>query len=163
VPKELAAIVNRCLLKDPNDRFQSAAELASALLKFAPESARTPVQHASSMPPAFGPDVAKERRTDHEEICEFREARHEGFTASAQPSPSHSVVKHRQESRLTIDPIWSLADQHREHRPSQSWVKGALMAAVLATVALGYQLENRHPGHILEVARIHSHSAGGVR
>ncbi|HYQ14514.1 MAG TPA: serine/threonine-protein kinase, partial [Polyangiaceae bacterium] len=39
-PAGLAEIIERCLMKDPAQRFQSAAELADALLPFAPARAR---------------------------------------------------------------------------------------------------------------------------
>jgi serine/threonine-protein kinase len=40
VPAELGAVVDRCLEKDPDKRFQSVADLATALDPFGPESAR---------------------------------------------------------------------------------------------------------------------------
>jgi serine/threonine protein kinase len=49
VPEELAAIVAGCLAKDREHRFQSAAELAMALLPFAPSRARVPAERAASM------------------------------------------------------------------------------------------------------------------
>jgi serine/threonine protein kinase len=49
VPEELAAIVAGCLTKQREQRFQSAAELAMALLPYAPSRARVPAERASSM------------------------------------------------------------------------------------------------------------------
>jgi len=49
VPEELAAIVAGCLTKERDQRFQSAAELAMALLPFAPSRARVPAERATSM------------------------------------------------------------------------------------------------------------------
>jgi len=49
VPEELAAIVAGCLAKEREQRFQSAAELAMALLPFAPSRARVPAERANSM------------------------------------------------------------------------------------------------------------------
>lgn len=43
LPPKLVAVVNRCLEKEPADRFQSVAELATALEPFAPESAKISV------------------------------------------------------------------------------------------------------------------------
>ena len=46
VPQAFVQIVNRCLEKDPAERFQSAAELAMALLPFAPKRARAAAERA---------------------------------------------------------------------------------------------------------------------
>ncbi len=53
VPPQLAAIVTRCLSQDREQRFQSAGELAMALLAFAPSRAHVPAERAASMKPAF--------------------------------------------------------------------------------------------------------------
>ncbi len=49
VPAELEAVVDRCLDKEPDARFQSAADLAAALLPFAPRRARDSVERASAI------------------------------------------------------------------------------------------------------------------
>jgi eukaryotic-like serine/threonine-protein kinase len=46
VPPELSAIVARCLAKDREDRFATAADLAIALLPFAPRRARVAAERA---------------------------------------------------------------------------------------------------------------------
>ncbi len=48
-PATLQAVIDRCLEKDPDRRFQSVAELAVALLPFAPSRARIYAQRASSI------------------------------------------------------------------------------------------------------------------
>ncbi|HXN33668.1 MAG TPA: serine/threonine-protein kinase [Polyangiaceae bacterium] len=53
VPEKLAAIVARCLSKDREERFQSAGEVAMALLAFAPARAHVPAERAASMKPGF--------------------------------------------------------------------------------------------------------------
>jgi serine/threonine-protein kinase len=53
-PSELDAIIERCLMKEPSERYASAAELAIALLKFAPKRARVPAEHASGVSRAAG-------------------------------------------------------------------------------------------------------------
>jgi len=61
VPPELAAVVERCLAKDREARFSSAADLARALLPFAPESARGIAERAATMVPAFTPSVSRQK------------------------------------------------------------------------------------------------------
>jgi eukaryotic-like serine/threonine-protein kinase len=48
-PPALAAIIERCLMKDPAQRYQSAAELANALLPFAPPRARLHAERATAV------------------------------------------------------------------------------------------------------------------
>jgi serine/threonine-protein kinase len=48
-PNGLAAVIERCLMKDPALRYQTAAELAHALLPFAPSRARLHAERASSV------------------------------------------------------------------------------------------------------------------
>lgn len=54
LPAELIAVVERCLEKDRDKRFQSAAELAVALLPFAPKRARGAVERALAVSRASG-------------------------------------------------------------------------------------------------------------
>ncbi len=54
VPPELVEVVGRCLEKDRRRRFQNAAELAIALLPFAPRRARVPAERALSVTKAAG-------------------------------------------------------------------------------------------------------------
>ena len=52
VPPGLAAVIERCLAKDPRHRFQKMGELARALLPFAPAEARDAAELAASWEPA---------------------------------------------------------------------------------------------------------------
>jgi serine/threonine protein kinase len=58
LPQELDAVVARCLAKEPRDRFQSVAELADALVPFAPVRA-----YANAARSAQILDEAAERRS----------------------------------------------------------------------------------------------------
>ena len=55
VPPELAAVVHKCLEKDPAKRYQDLGELSRALLPFAPEGAKTIVERIGRLarPMAF--------------------------------------------------------------------------------------------------------------
>ena len=55
LPKPLAAAIQRCLEKAPARRFQNAAELARALLPFAPPRARLHAERASAVLPTHVP------------------------------------------------------------------------------------------------------------
>lgn len=54
IPEELAAIVARCMAKDREERFDSAASLAMALIPFTGQRARVPAERAVSITPAIG-------------------------------------------------------------------------------------------------------------
>jgi len=48
-PAELGRVIERCLEKDPQRRFQNASELANALMPFAPSRARLHAERAASV------------------------------------------------------------------------------------------------------------------
>ena len=54
VPRELVLVIDKCLSRDYDARFATAAELALALLPFAPSRARVVVEHAVSVTKAAG-------------------------------------------------------------------------------------------------------------
>ena len=56
-PPGLAEVIERCLMKDPAYRFQNAAELANALLPFAPARARLHAERATSVLRAVDPNA----------------------------------------------------------------------------------------------------------
>ncbi len=55
VPAELSAVVARCMTKDREERFGSAAELALALLPFAPRRVRANVERAIAVTQSAAP------------------------------------------------------------------------------------------------------------
>jgi hypothetical protein len=55
-PEGMAGIIERCLMKEPTQRYQSASELANALLPFAPPRARLHAERASSVLRAGDPE-----------------------------------------------------------------------------------------------------------
>lgn len=58
VPKPLAAVIQRCLEKAPERRFQNAGELACALLPFAPPRARLHAERAVAVLAGCAPQVS---------------------------------------------------------------------------------------------------------
>ncbi|GEM_PF-5154291 len=79
-PPALAAIVARCMAKDPFDRFQTAAELARALrdrlrqgTAEAASTAQGPAEEAHSDPEDAGEGSARRRRTEPESVQQMVE------------------------------------------------------------------------------------------
>src|SRR5207248_3759001 len=60
VPPELQAVIDKCLTKDKEKRFQNAAEVAIALLPFAPRRSRVNVEKASKTTTAAGLSSGRE-------------------------------------------------------------------------------------------------------
>ena len=60
LPEGLEAVVDRCLAKSPDDRFQDAAELAAALLPFAPKRARASVERIKDIARTRGGSAASD-------------------------------------------------------------------------------------------------------
>jgi serine/threonine-protein kinase len=108
VPEELAAIVARCLAKNRDQRFENAADLARALLKFAPPRARGPAERAASMRPAFpnskpSPELAGvAARTSWQRRADRREMRRKGQVAVGAPpsEPASSTLVIRRPTTL---------------------------------------------------------------
>jgi serine/threonine-protein kinase len=61
LPAELRAVVNRCLEKDPARRYQSVAELAHALVPFAPARSRYITERLSRPDPTSASDATGAR------------------------------------------------------------------------------------------------------
>jgi eukaryotic-like serine/threonine-protein kinase len=115
-PPSLQAVIDRCLEKNPADRYQNVAELAIALLPFAPSRARLYAQRASSIlgnqsdsvlpapMPASGPLT---RSFVSEPLLEHRSS--SAMLALPMPEISAPPVFGRRESRGLEDPRTSRA------------------------------------------------------
>ena len=78
VPPGLAAVIERCLVKDPAGRFTDVAELAQALLPFAPSRALVSVERSSSIMRAAGRAGDREMHTSMVRASTPREPRSTG-------------------------------------------------------------------------------------
>jgi eukaryotic-like serine/threonine-protein kinase len=69
VPRALSSVIDRCLSKDPAERFSTVAELAAALAPFAPPRALLSIERIASLPgePLVSPlpDRADDTCVDH--------------------------------------------------------------------------------------------------
>jgi eukaryotic-like serine/threonine-protein kinase len=81
VPPELAAVVARCMQKEPSDRFADVAELAMALLPFAPARSVVSAERSSSLMKA-----ARRTSSGEQRISSIRPA-----TPTPTPRPSTST------------------------------------------------------------------------
>ncbi|HEU4578168.1 MAG TPA: serine/threonine-protein kinase [Polyangiaceae bacterium] len=110
-PPSLQAVIDRCLEKDPARRFQNVAELAIALLPFAPARARLYAQRASSIlgnqsdsylpaPPSTPAPIS--RSFVSAPIPDYRSSAH--LLALPAPEISAPPVFGRRESRGLDDP-----------------------------------------------------------
>ena len=110
-PPSLQAVIDRCLEKDPARRFQNVAELAIALLPFAPARARLYAQRASSIlgnqsdsylpaPPSTPAPIS--RSFVSAPIPDYRSSAH--MLALPMPEISAPPVFGRRESRGLDDP-----------------------------------------------------------
>lgn len=107
VPAELDAIVTRCLQKRPSDRFPNVAELAAAMLPFAPKRARMFAERCQSLLQAVHPELAQ-------------------MTLPSVSPPSSTAS-------ITLDQL-STANSIAQQQPNKGR-QGKLAAAVLVTAA----------------------------
>jgi serine/threonine protein kinase len=127
VPKDLQAILLKCLAKDPKDRYRTMGELARALHTFAPASARVHADRASA--------TAKTART------------HPSVVIDDSPGvPAESVARPRQAGSIPDEgavalrrpepeslPSWS-AGRPRPRRARAMWIAIGAAACALAIV-----------------------------
>ena len=146
VPEELAAIVTRCLARDRETRFQSAGELAMALLPFAPPRARVPAERAAAMKPAFSMAAPVDDH-DREMLAPPRDL----IMQPNAPSPSGRTVNGPSLTPVTMPapgkhetptppPLTIVTDLAHVETGPQRWDEGAPLRTpkwVVATVGAG--------------------------
>lgn len=105
-PVALAAIVRRCLMKDPAQRFSSIAELAAALLPLAARDAHSYASRASSILRASSalPAAALVARR-----AEPSAARHEALPAASRESSSRRGVRFHSSALVASATILALS------------------------------------------------------
>jgi serine/threonine-protein kinase len=120
IPEGLELVVARCLARDPSDRFDTVAELASALAPFAPPHARTSVERIAR-------SIAQAPRTSFPSS---------GDITLRSPSP-------KRERHRASDAPW--ASSHRAPKVGAPLVIGVLGIAV-AVASVSLVLVVRHRG-----------------
>jgi serine/threonine-protein kinase len=68
-PRGLGEVVERCLRKDPAQRFQNAGDLAIALLPFAPRRAHVPAERAIAATRAAGLPIERRSASDADTLA----------------------------------------------------------------------------------------------
>lgn len=152
LPADLEAIVDHCLVKDPAGRYQSTAEVALALLPFAPKRARVSVERATAIVRSL-PSEPTAR------------------AGSSSPALSRRATPSRWSTSLSLLTEFatrSVKLQGRLLRPALAWLPIACAVLLLAAFELISRFtggpanrrnsENREPGH--ELVEPHSDLPG---
>ncbi len=84
LPPDFCRVVDRCLQKDPDQRFQSVGELATALAPFASEVGRAAIASVHAIIGGGGGGAVRERRASSAAALELAE--HATLPATAAPS-----------------------------------------------------------------------------
>jgi len=155
IPEALAAIVARCLARDRDARFRTAAEVAKALLPFAPERARETVERAESMATLFRRSLANVDLTPDGNVgapASVTRASRESLAVKA-PTPEPPRVSEPPRGdgstpAMSVPPAGGLSSAFKPLR-SPLAVIAAISAAVVLIVALAAR---RHPPGAVQVS-----------
>ena len=117
LPPKLNAVIERCLTKDPELRYQSAGELASALAPFAPVRAQVHVERALEFTrtappiPSSSPSMEGARKALAESSRSLRTSRSETSTSSSPTStrPLTATGTGRAKRRSIAVAVWGIA------------------------------------------------------
>ncbi len=131
----LVAVVNRCLQKEPADRFQTIAEVASALEAFAPESARISVVRILRLQGSRAPH--------HQAVGEPPSSG--TLTVGAHvPAKSGDASDPPSATARTLRSEGQIRPVRRNSRPLKLAVAGSAVASVFAG-AVWYSWHDHHP------------------
>ena len=134
LPRGLVDVVMRCLEKDPSQRYRDVAELAAALLPFAPTRALVSAERSSSVMRGDRRVNAGEHRISSVRPSSTAAARHHASEVEALKSAAPVA---RNITSTTAAPV------ERTGRPLLSAFAAAL-GVMLAVVVLAYGLRTKH-------------------
>jgi eukaryotic-like serine/threonine-protein kinase len=143
LPQGLAEVVTRCLAKDCGERFADVAELAAALLPFAPTRALVSAERSSSVMRGARRDQTTEQR-----ISAVRSSSRTSSTSSSSRSPSSSGAGGV--SSAPVARSIAVAAARPARRMPTAWIAAALgvVATVSVVAAFGTAANGEHPGYV---------------
>ena len=115
LPPKLNAVIERCLTKDPELRYQSAGELASALAPFAPVRAQVHVERALEFTrtappiPSSSPSMESARKALAESSRSLRTSRNETSSSPTSTRPLTATGTGRAKRRSIAVAVWGIA------------------------------------------------------
>ncbi len=142
LPQALIDVVARCMAKDPEQRFGDVAELAAALLPFAPSRALVSVERASSIMQA-----ARRMESGEHPISLVRPA----SNRATPPAVARAHVSSGAPVERSLQP--SITEISVERTPPRRWGRALLLGVVLSALAGGAAYRARQ---VLAQEAIHS-------
>jgi len=139
---ELEALVDKALSKLPEDRFQTAAEMAAAL-------AATPEGKAAALDIDVPHAPAKDAKDAKDAKKDGKDAKADAKKAPARPAPAATV---RQDAKTTIDTVSAVrrrleegtkADGQPVRQFRVAWLGGLLVVVALLALLIGRGLRHR--------------------
>ena len=127
IPKEIDAIVVKCLEKNPKDRYQNVAELAMALYPFGPRRARVNAERCCLLLKVAGSNRAEF------ELPSVRPPNWDGVSSGSFPTPQQ-VVTPVQVPDIVADEVNPFAPKRRNKMLA---IVGLCVIALLGAVVFG--------------------------